>query len=82
MKNALRIGLSQSHGLLDNYVCSCIKASNGLLCVKPIGAGDGQHVNMVCSKQFIKGLVVRVILSQTEIRSRLQVAGGNKLGSL
>ena len=82
MKNTLRIRLSQSHGLLDNYVGSCIKASNGLLCVKPIGAGNGQHVNLVCGKQFVKGLVVRVIPSQTEFRCRLQVAGGNELGSL
>jgi hypothetical protein len=63
-------------------VGSCVKASNGLLCVKSIGAGNGQHVNLVCGKQFVKGLVVRVIPSQTEFRRRLQVAGGNKLGSL
>jgi hypothetical protein len=63
-------------------VSSCVKASNGLLCVKSIGAGNGQDVNLVCGKQFFKGLVVRVIPSQTEFRCRLQVAGGNELGSL
>ena len=46
MKNALCIGLSQSHGLLDDYVGSCIKTSNGLLCVKTIGAGNGQYIKM------------------------------------
>ena len=81
MKNALCIGLSQSHGLLDDYVGSCIKTSNGLLCVKTIGAGNGQYINLVCCKQFVKGLVMRVIPSQAELRRRLQVAGGNKLSS-
>ena len=82
MKNALCIRLRQRHGLLDDNVGSCVKASNGLLCVKSIGAGNGQYINLVCCKQFVKGLVVRVILSQTEFRRRLQVSGGNDLGAL